>query len=60
VIRLDQLNVGTRDLRGDSNVNFQSSVDIPVGTQVVIGKATSTRQGPIKAVILVISGRILE
>lgn len=40
--------------------SFQTNVDVPVGTQVVIGKATPARQGAIKAIILVISGKILN
>ena len=60
VIRLDNLGVQTRDTRGDSTASFQTSVDVPVGTQVVIGKATPNKQGPIKAVILVINGRLLD
>jgi hypothetical protein len=60
VIRLDNLNVNTRNSNGDSQATFQTSVEVPVGTLVVIGKATPARQGPVKAVILVINGRILE
>jgi hypothetical protein len=60
VIYLANLNVGVRDGGGNTTANFQTSVDVPVGTQVVIGKATPQRQGPTKAVILVITGRILE
>ena len=60
VIRLDNLNVQTRDTRGETIASFQTSVDVPVGTQVVIGKATPNKQGPIKAVILVINGRLLD
>jgi hypothetical protein len=55
VIRLDNLSVIIRDA-----ASFQTSIDVPVGTQVVIGKATPTKQGPVKAVILVISGKILD
>jgi hypothetical protein len=61
VIRLDNLIVYTRDARGDSTASFQTNVDVPVGTQVVIGKGTPNKpQGPIKAVILVINGRLLD
>jgi hypothetical protein len=58
VIRLDNLIVTTRETLGSAS--FQTSVDVPVGTQVVIGKATPRSDGPLKAVILVINGRILE
>jgi hypothetical protein len=60
VIRLDSLNVNIRDGKGENIASFQTSVDVPVGTQVVIGKATPFRQGPVKAVILVINGKILD
>jgi len=60
VIRLDNLIVQTRDSRGDQIASFGTSVDVPVGTQVVIGKATPNKQGPTKAVILVINGRVLN
>jgi hypothetical protein len=60
VIRLDNMNTYTRSPNGENQASFQTSVDVPVGTLVVIGKATPQRQGPIKAVILVINGRILE
>jgi hypothetical protein len=60
VIRLDNLNVNTTSANGERQANFMTSVDVPVGTLVVIGKATPQKQGPVKAVILVINGRILE
>jgi len=60
VINLQNMNVGTRDPAGNSNGGFSTNVDVPAGTHVVIGKATPTRQGPIKAIILVINGRILN
>jgi hypothetical protein len=60
VIRIDNLNVQTRNPNGESQATFQTSVEVPVGTLVVIGKATPQRQGPVKAVILVINGRILD
>jgi hypothetical protein len=61
VIYLGSMNVGTRDAAGNSNGGFQTNVDVPVGSHVVIGKATPFgRQGPVKAIILVISGKILE
>ena len=60
VIRLDNLNVQTRNPNGESQANFQTSVEVPVGALVVIGKATPQRQGAVKAVILVINGRILD
>ena len=60
VIRLDNINANSRNPGGDTQASFQTSVEVPVGTLVVIGKATPTRQGPVKAVILVINGRILE
>jgi hypothetical protein len=60
VIRIDNLNVQTRNPNGESQATFQTSVEVPVGTFVVIGKATPQRQGAVKAVILVINGRILE
>jgi hypothetical protein len=60
VIRLDNLNVRTRSANGESQANFQTNVEVPVGTLVVIGKATPQRQGAVKAVIFVINGRILN
>jgi len=60
VIRLDNLRVDTSSPNGERQASFQTSVEVPVGTFVVIGKATPTRQGAVKAVILVINGRILE
>jgi len=60
VIRIDNLNVQTRNPNGESQATFQTSVEVPVGTLVVIGKATPQRQGAVKAVILVINGRILD
>jgi len=60
VIHLANLNVSTRDAAGNQNGSFNTSVDVPVGTHVVIGKATPTRQGSIKAIILVINGKVLN
>ena len=62
VITLSGMNVNVRDASGSNNLGgFQTNVDVPVGTQVVIGKATPfNKQGPIKAVILVINGKILN
>jgi hypothetical protein len=60
LIRLDNLNVTVRDSRGESIASLSTSIDVPVGTQVVIGKATPSKQGPVKAVILVINGKILD
>jgi hypothetical protein len=54
VIHLSNLQVRSSD------GSFQTSVDVPVGTHVVIGRATPARQGPIKAMILVINGKILN
>jgi hypothetical protein len=60
VIRLDNLQANTQSPGGETQARFQTSVEVPVGTLVVIGKATPQRQGAVKAVILVINGRILE
>ena len=60
VIRLDNINAFTRSANGDNQASFMTSVEVPVGTLVVIGKATPVRQGNVKAVVLVINGRILE
>ena len=60
VIRLDNLNVHVRNGPGETRATFQTSIDVPVGTQVVIGKATPLDKGPVKAVILVIQGKILD
>jgi hypothetical protein len=51
-----------RDAGGGNNIGgIQTNVDVPVGTQVVIGKSTPmNKQGAVKAVILVISGKILN
>lgn len=53
VVRLESLEVITNGGR------FKTSIDIPVGTQVVVGKATSTFP-PKKAVVLVITAKLLN
>jgi hypothetical protein len=60
VIHLSNLQVRSSDSGGNTIGSFQTSVDVPVGTHVVIGRATPARQGPIKAMILVINGKILN
>jgi hypothetical protein len=52
LVRLDNLSVET------NTANFQTSIDIPVGTQVVVGKATSREKK--KPVILVITAKLLN
>ena len=44
------------------NARFRTAVDIPVGSQVVVGKATTTPQGTSKskAVVLVMSAKLLD
>ena len=53
VVRLDNFNVRT------NNASFNTSVDVPVGTQVVVGKATSSDSKK-RAVILVMTAKLLE
>jgi hypothetical protein len=62
VITISNMNMTVRDAGGGNNIGgIQTNVDVPVGTQVVIGKSTPmNKQGAVKAVILVISGKILN
>jgi hypothetical protein len=53
VVRLGGLNVSS------NGSGFNTSIDIPVGTQVVVGKASSTL-APRKAVVLVITAKLLN
>jgi len=55
VVRLDMLQV---QIQG-SGTNFNTSIDVPVGTQVVVGNATS-QDGKSKTLILVVSAKILD
>jgi hypothetical protein len=56
VIHLERLNVST------NNATFNTSLDVPVGAQVVVGKATAQPFGntPKRAVVLVITARVLN
>jgi len=61
VIHLDRLYMTyVIDGAAGNSVRFDTFVDTPPNTQIVVGKATPNRQGPIKAVILVVSGKILD
>ena len=55
VVRLDGLQV---QIQGTGTF-FNTSIDVPVGTQVVVGKATS-QDGKSKTLILVVTARILD
>lgn len=43
-----------------NRVNFDTNVEIPQNSQVVVGKATPNKQGSIKAVVLVMTAKILD
>ena len=54
VVRLDNLKVKARD------ATFNTSLDIPVGTQVVVGRGTSINAKGNGAVVLVISAKLFS
>ena len=55
VVRLDNLGVQI----ANTGAGFNTSIDVPVGTQVVVGKAT-TQDGKSRTLILVVSAKILD
>ena len=54
VVRLDNLKVKARD------ATFDTSLDVPVGTQVVVGRGTSVNAKGNGAVVLVISAKLFN
>jgi hypothetical protein len=61
VIHLDRLGVRyVIDGAAGNQVRLDTNIDIPPNTQVVVGKATPSRPGPIRAVVLVMTAKILD
>jgi hypothetical protein len=61
VVHLDRLSVRyVIDGASGNQVRLDTNVDIPPNAQVVVGKATPSRPGPIRAVVLVMTAKILD
>jgi hypothetical protein len=61
VVHLDRLNmIYVIDGASGNQIRLDTNVDVPPNTQVVVGKATPNRPGPIKAVVLVMTAKILD
>jgi hypothetical protein len=60
VIRLNSLQASTKDVRGDTIATFSTNLDVPVGSQVVLGRVTPSKPGLVRAVMIVISGKVLD
>ena len=60
VIRMNSFQASTRDAAGAPMASFETSLDVPVGSQVVVGRATPNRAGLVRAVVMVITAKVLD
>jgi len=61
VVHLDRLSVRyIIDGAAGNEVRLDTNIDISPNAQVVVGKATPSRPGPIRAVVLVMTAKILD
>jgi len=61
VVHLQQLLVRyVIDGASGNQVRLETNIDIPPNAQVVVGKATPSRPGPIRAVVLVMTAKTLD
>ena len=60
VIRLNGFQASTKDVRGETIAKFATNLDVPVGTQVVLGRVTPSKPSTVRAVMIVMSGKVLD